>query len=57
MDLLAENIQYSNLCYVLYFLAIKMYVFLFLHPIPGLTGFDSIALCKCKHVVRWITST
>jgi len=24
---------------------------------PGLTGFDSIALCKCKHVVRWIIST
>jgi len=24
---------------------------------PGLTGFDSIALCKYKHVVRWIIST
>ncbi len=23
----------------------------------GLTGFDSIDLCKCKHVVRWIIST
>ncbi len=23
----------------------------------GLTGFDSIVLCKCKHVVRWIIST
>jgi hypothetical protein len=25
--------------------------------ITGLTGFDSIDLCKCKHVVRWIIST
>lgn len=24
---------------------------------PGPTGFDSIDLCKCKHVVRWIIST
>ena len=23
----------------------------------GLTGFDSIALCKCKHVVRCVIST